>query len=1067
MGCMAMVGKERQERGFCGMKRSGMVVALAVVIIAVLLFTSFSMQYSHGSGKSSNGAMAGIPQNASVSSMASVPSHAVSGSQAVVYNVSNYSSGHGGVPAFYSVYPAGGGYNFGAYPTPATISYPMVFPYGEHPASNFLGYPYNGFQNVSADLPPYMYQGNSQYNAEFATSLHWVANFTRIYPPSIDYFNGSATHTTGGMGPNYSLQFNIPFYSSVPGGESISWYQSAFGFNTINGTGNPHDPNASYFIYPISQWWLNYSKFENHHYSANWSHYNGLRVNPENPLIISSWLNISAVMRNPTNGSVFIYENDRVTGLLGNGYENSNYARRTEWFNTTFEIINGSKYGVDPFPVFLTGVGNTEAGYTVTSGANGIAFVGAGNGQVVWGNYTATFGVAEDVGGTLLPVSGAEGVQSSTGEGSEGAEGVPIMGSETNPLGLPPYFPYTYNSNQSGGPLRDSAYNIAHESAASSVIVGNVFPSSAVITAYAVYTHSYIPVVKNGTAFYVDFPGLYGMNSSNIIIGGLSLDYWSPIVFNFSSPGFQSTSVTVTPYREPLPYIEVRAVQAVLVPAEQKMVYGFLSLPFSYFSYFAGRYISTHYSGIGELHGNFYANINTSQSWELLRDIQNISENVSSYFWMNVSGSNGYANESWYLPYVVQPFLRALWSNNWAGQVGAYSLVYGHDLLFGGPMMIPYYVVIPSSSLSISVGAPILSGTVSVPSGTGAYEENISLGSFNVPLTVHFPSLPENYNSAPPSISSVSMNGKTVWSGNSTNATVVLEVPLNSIASPNVDNFTTAIGNYSYSPGANYYASWYSSLPSFYYNANFTITPSSPEYAPVNISRVMMVFNYSVYPLVLGLGKDPANTSQVFPFSFPKVQVGVGGSDYSVVKGYLYGVYNLTGQKFVLGGVTVQFFRNGILVDSVVTGSNGYYSANMSFAPASAWGSNATISVDMQAGDMQFTNFSGTVYLHADKVEWRNASMLYVSTINMMGYGVTIPGWFVNDILTLLLGSVDVGIYIVVLYFLMVVGIGVGAATGGGFVMGLIMKKTLKTGVSKGGGAVKGTAGQVKPGNKQ
>ena len=110
------------------------------------------------------------------------------------------------------------------------------------------------------------------------------------------------------------------------------------------------------------------------------------------------------------------------------------------------------------------------------------------------------------------------------------------------------------------------------------------------------------------------------------------------------------------------------------------------------------------------------------------------------------------------------------------------------------------------------------------------------------------------------------------------------------------------------------------------------------------------------------------------------------------MKGYLYGVCNLTGQRFVLGRVTIPFLRNVILVDSVVTGSNGYYSATMSFAPASAWSSNATIFVDMQAGDMQFTNFNGIVYLHADKIEWRNASMLYVSTINIMGYRVTIPG---------------------------------------------------------------------------
>ena len=109
------------------------------------------------------------------------------------------------------------------------------------------------------------------------------------------------------------------------------------------------------------------------------------------------------------------------------------------------------------------------------------------------------------------------------------------------------------------------------------------------------------------------------------------------------------------------------------------------------------------------------------------------------------------------------------------------------------------------------------------------------------------------------------------------------------------------------------------------------------------------------------------------------------------------------------GSCTVQFFRDGIMVDSVVTGSNGYYSANMSFAPASAWSSNGTISVDMRAGDIQFTNFNGIVYLHADKVEWYNAAMVYLTTINILGYGVTIPGWFVNDVLALLLGWADTG----------------------------------------------------------
>lgn len=183
----------------------------------------------------------------------------------------------------------------------------------------------------------------------------------------------------------------------------------------------------------------------------------------------------------------------------------------------------------------------------------------------------------------------------------------------------------------------------------------------------------------------------------------------------------------------------------------------------------------------------------------------------------------------------------------------------------------------------------------------------------------------------------------------------------------------------------------------------------------------MMIFNYSFYAHGMMLGKDTASTTQTFQLEFPKVQVGIGRS---------------------------------------------YYSADISFAPASVWGFNATVSVGMQAGDMQFKNFSGIVYLHAEKVEWYNASMAYIATINILGYGVTIPGWLVNDVLTLLLGWTDAGIYVVVLYFLMIGGIGIGAGTGGGAVMWLIMKKMLKTGVSKGGGAAKGVVNRVKPGNR-
>lgn len=1048
-------------------------VLAAVLLVVVMVLSSAPLPHNQNLSLESKGKLPSAQIGSVLPFEGAVSNASATGSHSTVSNITGgIFTGGSGVPAFYSGIGIGGGYSFGSYNTLTGMKYPMVSPYSAEVNNTPSGLYAPVFQHVSTDMNPLLYQGGSQYEASFATSLHYVANFTRIYPPAIDYFYGGPS-PSGGLGPNYSLQFNIPFFSTIPGATfATNWYQSTFGFYTVIGAGNSQNPNASYYLMPNSEWWSNYTpgnpQLHVLPYSWNYSSYDNLFVNPQYPLIISSWVNISYSPRSLTNGSVFINESDRVTGFLAKGYQSdipySEHQYRTVWFNTSFEITKGSRDGVDSFPAFLAYYPNS-----------GIAFVGSGNGQVVWGNYTATFGVAQDVGGTLFPMPIVYAMRSATGEASEGDEGVVISGAKTNPVGMPAYFPYTYNSNQSGGPLGSDAYNFNHESMGSSLIVGNVFPSNAGITAYSVYTHSYVPVVENGSSFYVDFPGLHGMSSGEITVG-LSLDYWSPIVMNFSSPGFRPYSVTIAPYHEYNPFFEVRSVQAVLVPTDQKMVYGFLSFPMSYFSYLAGNYIFSHFPGIEKLDGSLYSanSLSPPQAWELLANISEISASVSSYFWLNVTGGSSYYNESSYLPDVVQVLLQTLWGQAWTGFTGGeYSSAFEiyYSFFFNDSVDVPYYVLAPSSAGSIDVSAPILLSTpVSVPSGSGAFEENISLGSFDVPVTLNFPSIPVTYNGTPPSISSISMDGRTVWNGSSTNVSVAVDVPLGSIAASNVTDFIYSIYNNSYTPAytpsPGYAPPWMLSLPSFYYNASFTITPSSSEYAPVNISRNMMMFNYSLYALAMRLGENPAGTTHVFPFSFQKVQVGVGGSYYSVVKGYLYGVYNLTGQRFVLGGVAVQFLRDGILVDSVVTGSNGYYSANMSFAPASVWGSNATVSVDMQAADMQFTNFNGTVYLHAKKVEWYNASMVYITTINIFGYGVTIPGWFVSDILTLLLGWTDAGIYVVVLYFLMIGGIGIGAGIGGGAVMGLIMKKMLKTGISKGGGAAKGVMNQIKPGNK-
>lgn len=1022
------------------MKRSWLHAALVVVIIAMLLFTSFIALPAPGSLRHADAA--GPAGSASTQSI----SNSTSGSYAVVMNSSidrpyrepTYT------PAFYTSYLGGGGYNFGAVPTATDISYPMTYPSGSSQTNGTYANYLSIFQNVTTYLPPYMYQGNSQYDAEFANSLHWVANFTRIYPPAVYKNYGEGT------GPNYSLQFNVYFYSSLPGGEGEGWYQSAFGFYTVTGAGNTNDGNASYFLMPGSEWWLG-PKVYVQPYSFNYSPYNNLFVNPENPLVISSWLNISAVMRSLTNGSVFIMENDRVTGLLAKGYqENIPYADhsyRTVWFNTTFEIINGSKYGVDPFPLFR-----------LSGGGGGLAFVGSGNGQVVWGNYTATFGVAEYVNGVLLPMSGVEGVQSGTGESSIGDEGVVILGSKTNPVSLPPYFPYTYNSNQSGGPLLDSAYNANHEAAASSVIVGNVYPASAGIKAYAVYTHSYIPVVKNGSSFYVDFPGLYGMNSSEILIGQLSLDYWSPIILNFSAPGFQNVSVEVVPYREVQPFVEVRSVWAVLRPVSEKMVYGFISFPLSYFSYFAERYVSEHYPSIGNLYGSIEPGMmqNVSQAQELLRDIWAISSNASSYFWLDVSGGGAVFNESWYLPYVIQILLKGIWENGWSETNSAVVWNPTYNLLMSGGVEIPYSLVLPSASSSVDINAPLLSGNIPVSSGPGAFEVNISMNSLTVPLSLDLKSIPVVYNGSSPWISSVSVDGRTVWSGNSGRANVTLQIPLGQIAAIDPVSVLDSLINRTLNVDE----------PSFYYNVTIHIIPLSPQYAPVNVSRNIMAFNYSLAALASRYSVDSANLTQVIPFSFPQVRIGMGGGYYAIVEGKVYGIYNTTGQRFVLGGVTLQFLRDGTVIGNAITSTNGSFEANLSLGPASVWGYNESVAITVSSSDYQFRNFSGILWLHAKQVEWFNVSMIFIQTVNVMGYNLTIPAWFVNVLLTFALGATDFGFYAVILYFGMIAGIGIAGAVGGGGILLLIGRRMLKIGASKGAAASKDVMNKVKPGNK-
>lgn len=211
--------------------------AAAIVVVVLLLLTSYPFLAS--------GSDITVPVQQQAGGSIPVPASGISGPQGVsnasTVKVMNDSVGNGStVPPLYAVYPDGGGYSFGAVPTATSIRYPVVSPYS---ISSYNGtVPFEGpFQNVSTSLPPYAFQGSTEYDAEFATSLHWAANFTKIYPPAI------MGQYSGGIEPNYSLQFNVPFYSTIPGGETyVNWYQAAFGFYRVSGSNNSHDANDSY-----------------------------------------------------------------------------------------------------------------------------------------------------------------------------------------------------------------------------------------------------------------------------------------------------------------------------------------------------------------------------------------------------------------------------------------------------------------------------------------------------------------------------------------------------------------------------------------------------------------------------------------------------------------------------------------------------------------------------------------------------------------------------------------------------------------------------------------------------
>ncbi|MEM4089230.1 MAG: hypothetical protein QXQ46_00505 [Thermoplasmatales archaeon] len=244
-----------------------------------------------------------------------------------------------------------------------------------------------------------------------------------------------------------------------------------------------------------------------------------------------------------------------------------------------------------------------------------------------------------------------------------------------------------------------------------------------------------------------------------------------------------------------------------------------------------------------------------------------------------------------------------------------------------------------------------------------------------------------------------------MWSGNSTNPVFVLDIPLSQMTLYDekslIYNLIQRISFENADP---------------YYNLTLNITPSSSQYVPLNVSRNIMLFNYSLVALVQIYGENPASSTQHIAFTFPHAKVSIGGGYYALVEGYVYGVYNLMHQKYVLGGVTVYFYHNGYVIGSATSAASDFYTANIYLAPASAWGYNRTILVKVSAANMQYIPYNGTIYLHPYQTEWLNVSMELIGTVSIFGYNYTIPAWLINAIILFALDLTDSAIIAILFY---------------------------------------------------
>lgn len=610
---------------------------------------------------------------------------------------------------------------------------------------------------------------------------------------------------SGGLPPNYSLQSNFFVNGSGSGGEGLYWTQLGMEFMfTGTSTNQSLFAVAPFFEY----WWPGLSNTGDTYFA--WPSERTVESGPGHPFLVEGWeftgLNSSGEFVNLT---IMIkgYVND-------NGTESSGYQYGAFWYNTTYFLGAGG----DALPPFTLLPISAE-------GNQGVGIVGAGNHQIVWGNYTAYEIVEELVNGSFVLPQVSSVVNGISGESSVGLHGEMVVNQSSNPFGLPAFTPFAYLSNSA--PVTDNGTGVAYFPI---IVQGYVFPLNATVTAYAVLTHLYLSVDRLGASFFVE------------TVGGQI----TPVIVNCSVSGYVNYSVEYFPRSVNITAgIELLTPFIALKPVNGNYIYGFVEIPFSYLAYLMDGYI--------------YANNGPNESMHFWNSVASAWR---EWFPLSISAGVVAENISWYLLELFRDYVSVIY--NFTNMPADWSpYYYIAEYYVNSPVYIPYSFVVGGNAL-IDIQSPLLNQSFAVPRLGVEYNITPSMLVFQVPVNI-VATAP--WYEKPNAIGEVDWNGQNVWVGDAVNVSFTIPYSV----SPNFDSFNVlnyfthqsggmnssnltyfgTITVYSYDGQGN--RSINVGIPLFNYSVAYLFSGGKMGHFPVELSTSLGGNLIVVYPIVIGI----------------------------------------------------------------------------------------------------------------------------------------------------------------------------------------------------------------------